>query len=252
MALEPLVPPDTVRVATRIAARTILASQQCTRMPQNGAKRPFSPICVHSCAPTSVHNGATVYTNGPKQLQETILANLCTLLCPRGQADPAGARTRAAGDKTGLARPGGVTGPTTSTAPRPPTTQAHNPTVYTNAPKRHREAISTDLCTLLRRRPGGEAHVAGVVTQPPTHTSSRSRQTCRISRVPPRFTPTALDHDQLLPRPLRQTSRLGMRPSNSRSHPDCRLAPSALAPCVPQSALRLASSLSVEVAPCQN
>ena len=79
MALEPLVPPDTVRVATRIAARTILASQQCTRMPQNGAKRPFSPICVHSCAPTSVHNGATVYTNGPKQLQEATLANLCTL-----------------------------------------------------------------------------------------------------------------------------------------------------------------------------
>ena len=34
-------------------------------------------------------------------------------------------------------------------------------TVYTNAPKRPREAISTDLCTLLRRRPGGEAHVAG-------------------------------------------------------------------------------------------
>ena len=142
--------------------------------------------------------------------------------------------------------------------PGPPTTQAHGPTVYTNAPKRPRGAISTDLCTLLRHRPGGEAHAVGAVTQPPTHTNSRSRQkvssnlSCRISRVPPRFTPTAIDHDQLLPRPLRQTSRLGMRPSNSRSHPDCRLAPSALAPCVPQSALHLASSLSVEVAPCQN
>ena len=32
--------------------------------------------------------------------------------------------------------------------PRPPTTQAHGPTVYTNAPKRPRGAISTDLCTL--------------------------------------------------------------------------------------------------------
>ena len=59
--------------------------------------------------------------------------------------------------------------------PRPPTTQAHGATVYTNAPKRPRGAISADLCTLLRRRPGGEAHVAGAVTQPPTHTSSRSR-----------------------------------------------------------------------------
>ena len=60
--------------------------------------------------------------------------------------------------------------------PRPPTTQAHGPIVYTNAPKRPREAISTDLCTLLRRRPGGEAHAVGAVTQPPTHTSSRSLQ----------------------------------------------------------------------------
>ena len=36
--------------------------------------------------------------------------------------------------------------------PRPPTTQAHGTTVYTNAPKRPRGAISTDLCTLLRPR----------------------------------------------------------------------------------------------------
>ena len=49
-------------------------------------------------------------------------------------------------------------------------------TVYTNAPKRPREAISTDLCTLLRCRPGGDAHVAGAVTQPPAHTSSRTSQ----------------------------------------------------------------------------
>ena len=47
-------------------------------------------------------------------------------------------------------------------------------TVYTNAPKRIRETILADLCTLLRRRPGGEAYVAGAVTQPPTHTNSRS------------------------------------------------------------------------------
>ena len=37
--------------------------------------------------------------------------------------------------------------------PRLPTTQAHGATVYTNAPKRPREAISTDLCTLLRPSP---------------------------------------------------------------------------------------------------
>ena len=38
-------------VASPRPARTILASQQCTQMPQNGAKRPFSPICVHSLPP---------------------------------------------------------------------------------------------------------------------------------------------------------------------------------------------------------
>ena len=47
-------------------------------------------------------------------------------------------------------------------------------TVYTNAPKRRREAILANLCTLLRRRPGGDAHAVLAVTQPPTHTSSRS------------------------------------------------------------------------------
>ena len=196
-------------------------------MPRNGSERPFWPICVHSCVPT---------------VARTILAK------------PNSVHKRPNPARRSPILPFVYT----IAIPRPPTTQAHGTTVYTNTPKRPRGAISTDLCTLLRRRPGGEAHVVGAVTQPPTHTSSRSRQkvssnlSCRISRVPPRFRPTAIDHDQLLPRPLRQTSRLGMRPSNSRSHPDCRLAPSALAPCVPQSALRLASSLSVEVAPCQN
>ena len=72
-------------------------------------------------------------------------------------------------------------------------------TVYTNAPKRPRGAILADLCTLLHthgrsrdraglrvprhRRPHGpratqvfgpEARPIGAVTQPPTHTSSRS------------------------------------------------------------------------------
>ena len=49
-------------------------------------------------------------------------------------------------------------------------------TVYTNAPKWPREAVFGDLCTLLRCRPGGDARVAGAVTQPPTHTSSRTSQ----------------------------------------------------------------------------
>ena len=165
-------------------------------MPRNGAEGPFPPICVHSCVPTAARNSATAQqcTQMPRNGAERPDPPICVHKCPE------------------TARRGPILPFVYTIAiPRPPTIQAHGATVYTNAPKRHREAISTDLCTLLRRRPGGEAHVAGVVTQPPTHTSSRSRQkvssnlSCRISRVPPRFRPTALDHAQLLPRPLRQT-----------------------------------------------
>ena len=77
-------------------------------MPQNGAERPFPPICVHSCVPTAARNSAT--------------AQQCT------QTPQSGAE-----------------------GPFPP--------------------ICVHSCV---RRPGGEAHIAGVVTQPPTHTNSRS------------------------------------------------------------------------------
>ena len=68
------------QLASQLASQ--LAAQQCTQMPQNGPERLFSPICVHSCVPTSVHNGATVYTNAPKRRREAIFADLCTLLRP--------------------------------------------------------------------------------------------------------------------------------------------------------------------------
>ena len=54
MVVEALVLPDAARVTTRIATHAILASQQCTQMPQNGDERPFPPICVHFCVPTAV------------------------------------------------------------------------------------------------------------------------------------------------------------------------------------------------------
>ena len=127
MAVEALVPPDATRIATRGTAhsptrsnsvhewpktaprgrfhrlvytlasprpaRATLTLQQCTQMAKNGVERPFLPTCVHCCVPTSVHNGATVYTNGPKQLQEATLANLCTLFASGGKPtlrDPRG------------------------------------------------------------------------------------------------------------------------------------------------------------------
>ena len=138
MAVEALVPPD--------AARAILASQQCTQVPQNGIEEPFSPICVHSCAPTSVHNGATVYTNGPKQLQETILANLCTLFAPGGKPTPQ------------VPAPG-----------RRATRLGSRDRAVSRVPRHRRPHGPRDARAL-----GPEAHATGTVTQPPTHTSSRS------------------------------------------------------------------------------
>ena len=149
MVAEALVPPDAVRVATLVAtvytnapkrrreARsshlcTLLRSQghsqpkptaqQCTQMPQNGADRPFSAICVHCCDPKTTHNPSpqpnSVHKRPKTARRGPILPFVYTIAIPR-----------------------------------PPTTQAHGATVYTNAPKRPRGAISTDLCTLLRPSP---------------------------------------------------------------------------------------------------
>ena len=151
---------------------------------------------------------ATVYTNGPKRRREAIFANLCTLLrphvCPQ--------RRNSVHKWPNPVRRGPILPFVyTIVIPRPPTTQAHGATVYTNGPKRRRGAIFANLCTLLRphghphgragprvprhRRPhdprdaralGPETHPTGAVTQPPTHTNSRSLS------FGPRFPPQSL------------------------------------------------------------
>jgi len=59
-------------VYTPASPRLPIASQQCTQMPQNGAERLFSPICVHSCIPTAARatgRGHGSYdTDGPMAL----------------------------------------------------------------------------------------------------------------------------------------------------------------------------------------
>ena len=136
MVAEALVSPDAARIAIRIATRV-----------------------------------ATVYTNAPKRRRETILTDLCTLLRPHVCPQQHNSVHKCPNPvRRGPILPFVYT----IAIPRPPTTQAHGATVYTNAPKRRRETILANLCTLLRRRPGGDAHAALAVTQPPTHTNSRS------------------------------------------------------------------------------
>ena len=88
VAAEALVPPDAARVAIRIAPRE---SQQCTQMPRNGAKRPFSAICVHYCVPASVHNSATAQqcTQTPQSGAERPDPPICVHYCdPKATHNP--------------------------------------------------------------------------------------------------------------------------------------------------------------------
>ena len=90
-------------------------AQQCTQTPKNGVERPDPPICVH-------------------------------YLAPRGRP-----RHNSVHKRPNLA-PGGSYHPFVYTIviPRPFTTQAHSPTVYTNAQNWRREPRSSHSCTLLR------------------------------------------------------------------------------------------------------
>ena len=159
MVVEALVPLDAACVATVY-----------TNAPKTAPRGPFPSICVHSCVPT---------------VARTILArrnsvHKCPETAPRGRFRRSVYTIASSRLSTTAQQPNSVhkrpnpvrRGPIlpfvyTIAIPRPPTTQAHGPTVYTNAPKRRREAIFADLCTLLRRRPGGEAHVARAVTSMP-------------------------------------------------------------------------------------
>ena len=143
MAVGALVPPDAARVATRIAARTILALQQCTQMPQNGTERPFSPICVHSCVPTSVHNGATVYTNAPERRRGAIFADLCTLLT-------VSTSDRATGRRHGSHA---VDGPMAPMKPGRLEPEVHAARAVTHPPTRAHEApdISLESCEAIKQ-----------------------------------------------------------------------------------------------------
>ena len=138
-----------------------LVSQQCTQVPQNGAERSFSLICVHSCVLTSVHNGATVYTNDPKLCREAILANLCTLLRSHGRSrDRAGPRVprhrrpheprdaRALGPEVHAA--GAVTQPPTYTNSRSLLVGAANCRATPSCGKAIWQLIQPDLIVLSR------------------------------------------------------------------------------------------------------
>ena len=143
-------------IASPPASRAGLAPQQCTQMPRNGSERPFSAIYVHYCVTTGRPRdprAATVYTNGLERRRKVVFGDLCTLLCP--PASPRGARAGLAPQQCTQMAQNGSERPfspicvhycVTTGLPRGPRAA----TVYTNAPKRLREAVFGDLCTLLR------------------------------------------------------------------------------------------------------
>ena len=146
MAVGALVPPGATRVVK-------LASQQCTQTPQNGAERPDPPICVHYCDPEAPHNPSPRHNSVHKRPKTARRGPILPFVY-------------------------------TIAIPRPPTTQAHGLTVYTNAPKRRRGAIFADLCTLLRPRACPQLlHGPTVYTNAPKRRrEARSSHLCTLLR----------------------------------------------------------------------
>ena len=201
MVAEALVPPDAARDAIRIATRvaivytnapkrprearsshlcTLLRSQghpqpkptaqQCTQMPQNGTEGPFSSICVHYCVLASVHNSATAQqcTQTPQNGAERPDPPICVHYCdPKATHNPS-PRPNSVHKRSNPVRRGPILPFVYTIAiPRPPTTQAHGATVYTNAPKRRRGGHFHRSVYTLCRHPGGEAHAVLAVTPTP-------------------------------------------------------------------------------------
>ena len=139
VAAEALVPPGAARVAIRIATRVATVY---TNAPKRRGEAILANLCTllrpHVCP--QQRNSPTVYTNAPIRRGEARSSHLCTLLRSQGHPQPK---------------------PTAQQCTQMPQNGAERP-------------FLANLCTLLRRRPGGEAHIAGAVTQPPTHANSRS------------------------------------------------------------------------------
>ena len=114
---------------------------------------------VGALVPPDAAHVATVYTNALKRLREAVFADLCTLLRPRP-----------------LARPGGATGPTTSTTPWPPVMPGpralgpDGPSVscQVHAPGRPivSVAISVPVCVWCRRWLESKTHALAGQTPP--------------------------------------------------------------------------------------
>ena len=125
-------------------------------------------MAIGALVPPDATRVATVYTNGPKRLRGAVFADLCTLLrhhtCPQRRNSVHKWPKTAPRDHfrrsvytllhppRPLARPGGATGPTTSATPWPRDARALGPDTY----------------------------AARAVTQPLTHTNSRSLVKQRI------------------------------------------------------------------------
>ena len=139
MAIGALVPPGATRVAIRIATRV-----------------------------------ATVYTNAPKRRGGAISTDLCTLLRPHGRShDPREAQQCKQTPQNGAERPDPpicvhYCDPKATHNPSPRRNSVHKRPETAPRGHFHRFVYTPAL------PPGGEAHHAGVVTQSPTHTNSRS------------------------------------------------------------------------------
>ena len=132
-----------------------LVSRLSERWPPRGRRR--HTMVVEALVPLDAACVATVYTNAPKTAPRGPFPSICVHYCdPKATHNPS-PRRNSVHECPNPARRGPILPFVYTIAiPRPPTTQAHGATVYTNAPKQLREAIFANLCTLLR--PHGRSH----------------------------------------------------------------------------------------------
>ena len=157
------------------------AAQQCTQTPQSGTERLSQPICVHYCDPKATHNPSpqpnSVHKRPKSTRRDPILPSVYTIAAMRSHPRHDSVHKRPNLASEGPCHPFVYT----IAIPRPPTTQAHSPTVYTNAPNRRGEARSSHSCTLLQ--PRGVARDATVYTNAQNwRREARSSHLCTLLR----------------------------------------------------------------------
>ena len=132
-------------------------------------------MVVEALMPPDAARVATVYTNAPKWRREARPSHLCALLRSQGHPQPKPTTQQCTQTpQNGAERPDPPICVHYCVPTSARTILASRNSVH-KCPKTAPRGLFQPICVhSCVRRPGGEAHIAGAMTQPPTHTNLRS------------------------------------------------------------------------------